>query len=302
MSEGVVLMSFDLDIFSSREKALIVWFFLFMLWAIPQRNIRKSLRAVLKALFQKKIFAVIMAMFVYASLLVYAFYRVHVWDISLLKDTVFWVFGSAFVLLMNVGDASKEDGYFKKLILDNLKLIILLEFIINFYAFNFWIEMIVIPILSLIAVISAVSETKPEFAPAKKLVDSILWLFGVCLIIFTISNICKNCQSLLDMSNLRAVMLPPALTITYVPFLYFFALVMLYETLFVRVDIFLSNRKNLARLVKIETIKTCKADLKKLKHVSSKMIPDVRLLDDIQSVQDYFKQFNRKKDGHIKCC
>ncbi|MBU1862784.1 MAG: hypothetical protein KKH94_03855, partial [Candidatus Omnitrophica bacterium] len=61
-------MSFDLDIFSSREKALFVWFFLFMLWAIPQRNIRKSLWAVVKALFQKKIFAVIVAMFVYASL------------------------------------------------------------------------------------------------------------------------------------------------------------------------------------------------------------------------------------------
>lgn len=295
-------MAFDLDIFSSREKALIVWFFLFMLWAIPQRNIRKSLWAVVKVLFQKKIFAVIMAMFIYASMLVYAFYRVHAWDISLLKDTAFWVLGSAFVLLMNVGDASKEDGYFKKLILDNLKLIVLLEFVINFYTLNFWIEMIVIPILSLVAVVSAVSKTKPEFAPAKKLADSILWFFGVCLIIFTVSNICKNYHSLLDMSNLRAVMLPPVLTITYVPFLYFFALTMLYETLFVRVDIFLSNRKDLARLIKMETIKTCKANLKKLKHVSSKMIPDVRLLDDIQSVQDYFKQFNRKKDGRVICC
>jgi len=295
-------MLLDLDIFSSREKALIVWCALFMLWAVSQRNVRKALWGVVKILFHKKIFAVIMAMFVYASMLVYVFHKVNIWDFSLIKDTVFWVFGSAFVLLMNIDSVSKEKGYFKKLVFDNIKLIVLLEFVINFYTFNFWLEMIIMPVLFIIAVMSALSETKQEFAQVKKLVDSILWLFGVGLIIFTVSSVFKNYQSLVNTSNIRIIILSPALTIAYIPFLYFFALVMSYETLFVRVDIFLSNRKDLARLIKIETIKTCKANLKKLKHISSRMIPDVRLLDDIQSVREYFKKFNSKKDGHTICC
>jgi len=291
-------MLLDLDIFSSREKALIVWLVLFMVWACFQRNIRKSLWGVVKVLFHRKIFAVILAMFSYALMLVYAFHRLHIWDYSLVKDTVFWVFGSAFILLMNVDNASKEEGYFKKLVADNLKLIVLLEFVVTFYTFNFWLEMTIMPILFIVAVISAMSEAKQEFAQVKKLVDSILWLFGVGLIILTVSSIFKHYQSLVDISNIRTIMLPPALTIAYIPFLYFFALVMSYETLFVRLDIFLSNRKDLARLIKIEAIKTCKGNLNKLKLISSKIIPEVRGLSDLEAVREYFRVISNKR---IKC-
>jgi hypothetical protein len=185
-------ITFFANTLNGREKAVFVWLFIFLCWALSQKNIRKSLVNVLKSFFQVKIFTVFVAMFAYIFLILWLFYNIQIWDFESIKDILFWLFGSAIVLLMNTNQATQDDNYFRKILKDNLKLIVVLEFVVGLYAFNFWIEMIFVPVIFFIVAMGAVAEIKKEYLQVKKIIDFVSSAIGIFLIIFVISQIVKD--------------------------------------------------------------------------------------------------------------
>ena len=284
---------FFINTLNGREKAVIVWFLIFLFWALSQKNIRTSMLGVLKAFFQKKIITVFLAMFVYIFFIILLFSKLQIWNASLTKDTGFWILGSAFVLLMNVNNATQDDHHFKKILIDNLKLILVLEFIITLYSFDFWIEMLFVPVMFLIVAMGAVAEIKKEYLPVKKLIDYILSFIGIFLIIFAISKVIGDYQGFLTANNLRSFVLPPLMTLAYIPFLYIFALIMAYEMLFVRLDIFLKNDKKLAGFAKQKIFRLCFLNLGKLNRFAKESTSDLLNLRDKNGILNLVERFNR---------
>jgi len=248
---------------------------------------------VLKAFFQKKIITVFLAMFVYIFFIILLFSKLQIWNASLTKDTGFWILGSAFVLLMNVNNATQDDHHFKKILIDNLKLILVLEFIITLYSFDFWIEMLFVPVMFLIVAMGAVAEIKKEYLPVKKLIDYILSFIGIFLIIFAISKVIGDYQGFLTANNLRSFVLPPLMTLAYIPFLYIFALIMAYEMLFVRLDIFLKNDKKLAGFAKQKIFRLCFLNLGKLNRFAKESTSDLLNLRDKNGILNLVERFNK---------
>src|SRR2546421_9768941 len=158
-------MEYIVNFFNNREKALIIWILIVLVLLLANKDIRPSFLSVLKALFATKIVIALLVMLAYISLVVFAAYTVHFWDLSLLKDTIMWVLGTAVIMFVNYDKAIKESHYFKKVLLDNVKLVILLEFIINFYVFNLVVELLLVPVLFAIAALLAISGTKKEYKP-----------------------------------------------------------------------------------------------------------------------------------------
>ena len=284
---------FFINTLNGREKAVIVWFLIFLFWALSQKNIRTSMLGVLKTFFQKKIITVFLAMFVYIFFIILLFSKLQIWNASLTKDTGFWILGSAFVLLMNVNNATQDDHHFKKILIDNLKLILVLEFIITLYSFNFWIEMLFVPVMFLIVAMGAVAEIKKEYLPVKKLIDYILSFIGIFLIIFAISKVIGDYQGFLTANNLRSFVLPPLMTLAYIPFLYIFALIMAYEMLFVRLDIFLKNDKKLAGFAKQKIFRLCFLNLGKLNRFAKESTSDLLNLRDKNGILNLVERFNK---------
>ena len=284
---------FFINTLNGREKAVIVWFLIFLFWALSQKNIRTSMLGVLKAFFQKKIITVFLAMFVYIFFIILLFSKLQIWNASLTKDTGFWILGSAFVLLMNVNNATQDDHHFKKILIDNLKLILVLEFIITLYSFDFWIEMLFVPVMFLIVTMGAVAEIKKEYLPVKKLIDNILSFIGIFLIIFAISKVIGDYQGFLTANNLRSFVLPPLMTLAYIPFLYIFALIMAYEMLFVRLDIFLKNDKKLAGFAKQKIFRLCFLNLGKLNRFAKESTSDLLNLRDKNGILNLVERFNK---------
>jgi len=284
---------FFINTLNGREKAVIVWFLIFLFWALSQKNIRTSMLGVLKAFFQKKIITVFLAMFVYIFFIILLFSKLQIWNASLTKDTGFWILGSAFVLLMNVNNATQDDHHFKKILIDNLKLILVLEFIITLYSFDFWIEMLFVPVMFLIVTMGAVAEIKKEYLPVKKLIDYILSFIGIFLIIFAISKVIGDYQGFLTANNLRSFVLPPLMTLAYIPFLYIFALIMAYEMLFVRLDIFLKNDKKLAGFAKQKIFRLCFLNLGKLNRFAKESTSDLLNLRDKNGILNLVERFNK---------
>lgn len=54
--------------------------------------------------------------------------------------------------------------------------------------------------------------------------------------------------------NLKTLILPPLLTVAFIPFVYLFALIITYETLFVRLSIFNKNNPDLIKFTKHKII------------------------------------------------
>lgn len=228
--------------FNNREIASIIWLLIFLIWAIFQKDIRRSLFSLLRVFASKKILSIILFMFLYVFLIVCSLYWIRFWQFSMLKDTIIWLLSVAFLTLMNTTKVDENEHYFKDVIFDNLKLIVILEFIITSYVFNLAVELILMPFLALVIMLSTFAGTKKEYNLVKKIMDNILATIGFCFIVFALFNIAADFGGFANISNFRDFMLPPILTFSYLPFIYFIALCMKYETIFVRMDFFNLNK------------------------------------------------------------
>lgn len=260
-------MNFATEIFNNREKALIVWAICLFVWALFQEKIRTSLAALLEILFSKKIVILLTAMLLYILLIVFLFYKMRFWDYSLMKDTIYWTMGTAFVMTLNFNKANQDDRYFNKLFADAIKMLSILtvfELIIDLYTFSFLIELILQPILAVILIVRVFAEIKGGLNSVKKLADSILWVIGAIIIVCIFRELIKNPHNFANMYNAHVFLLLPALTIMFLPFVYFLAVYAGYENIFVRLDMRLDKDNALNKFAKHKIFNACFLNLKEL--------------------------------------
>jgi len=284
-------MNLITNTFNNREISIFLWVFIFCVWALSGEKLRISFINVLKVFFQKKILLAIFFMILYSSFIVFLYYRAGFWNKSLVKDTIYWFFGIAFIMLMNINKASEKEHFFKSIILDNVKLILILEFIINLYVFNIFIELILIPVLFFIAGMSAIAENKEKYNPVKKLLDYILMILGVWILIHATYNIINNYRSFINKENLFGFCLTPLLTLSYLPFIYFMALYMQYEVFFVRMG-FLNTNKSYINYAKWRIIIFCNFNLRKLNRFSKGI--DALQIGNISDINLIIQNFKNK--------
>jgi len=218
------------------------------------------------------------------------------WDISLVKDTVYWILGVASVLLVNVNEANKNRLYFKNLVLNNIKLVIIIEFIVNIYTFNFVVELFIFPIISLFVIIAAFTEIKKEYLTVNQMANVIIGVFGFAVVIFFFVNLISDFQNFWVLDNLRAFLLPILLVITFVPFLYLVAIFMAYELLFARLDIFLKKDKDVAKYAKKQIFLLCNIKFSRLNRFMRENTSKLTKFNDkagIDKIVSDFKQDNQ---------
>jgi hypothetical protein len=261
---------FNMNILSAlnnREIATAIWLTVIFLGAMFISGVRHSFSDLLNALFNKKIVGPIIVMLVYIFLVIMIFKKVGFWDMSATKDTILWTLGTAFVSYFSLNKVAQDDNFFKNLILENIKFIFILEFVINLYSFNLAVELIVIPMVSFIVVLNAYAVSKPECRQVKKILNLLLGVFGLFLLVMTFREIVLDFQKFATLKNLRDFFLPPLLSIALLPFVYVMALVMQYEMFFVRINI--ANKNSvIAKKVKRKIFAACNINLSKLIKVS----------------------------------
>jgi hypothetical protein len=131
-------------------------------------------------------------------------------------------------------------------------------------------ELILVPIVTLVVMLKAVAELKPEHKQVETILDYALRLFGIGLIILTFHNATVDFQSFATPRNLRDLLLPPVFTIAFLPFIYLVALFMKYESVFIRIDFFNDNSE-LAGYAKRRILAACHFNLRNLNKFSKKV-------------------------------
>ncbi|MDO9339501.1 MAG: hypothetical protein Q7T72_03130 [Bacteroidales bacterium] len=258
-----------INIFNNREIVLIIYLLIFISWTLTQKKIRESIFNVLKVLTGRLIFLSIITLLLYISLIIYGLYFLKFWDFSMLKDSIYWTFGVGFILMMNSNKALQEDHYFKKILRDNFKLVLILEFVVGLYVFGLITEFILMPFVIFFSLMIAYTEVYKEYFQVKNLLQIVFGIIGTGYLIYSGYMIYQDFNEFTSYNTLKSFLFPILMTFLFLPFAYFYALYMHYESLFVRLQSSLKDDKALRRYAKKRVLIAVNFSLLRLKKITS---------------------------------
>jgi hypothetical protein len=224
------------DVFNSREIATACWLGAGLIWMVFKSPARKALWGVLRTFFCRQILVPVCIMALWCGISVWLLAGVGLWKAALLKDTIMWFCAGALAMAMRLA-TSKEEDVFRKVVADNFRIVILLEFLLNTYTFSLPVELILMPLIALVAMIGEYASWHAEHAPVAKLMQIVQALFGFAILAYAAARAISDLGSLASLDTFRSVALAPLLSALFIPFLYVFLVAVKYQEVFVRLEI-----------------------------------------------------------------
>jgi len=223
-------------IFTTREIVLSIYITIIVIFVLARKKIRDGLAEVIRIALTPKLIIPFALILVCAAIIVYIFTRVSIWDWIYLKDVIVWVIFVGVPLCFNMASKGIEKYTFRNIVIDNLRLTAILEFFCSTFTFNFWVELLLQPVLAFFILMNTIAAKKDEYTPAKKVIDFILVIGGFILLYYTVLNAIdffKNSETESEFVDIVvSFCLPIILSLLYLPFMYLFAVYARYESLF----------------------------------------------------------------------
>jgi len=278
-----------MNLFNNREIATAIWLLVIFALMLFKRDIRKSISDAFKAFFDIKILSSIFFMIAYTAGIVFVLYQINFWNISLLKDTVVWFCFTAIVMCSNLVTSETDQNLFRKVIVDTIKIVIILEFIVNIYTFSLAVELILIPVVTSIAILGVFAKTDEKYSSVAKLTNGLLIIIGIVILIFSISNVVSDYKNFVSLDTLRNFLLIPLLTISFLLFIYLMVLFSTYEILFTRLNVGCKKNKKLKMYAKRKIIHQCLLSLKKVKKALNGDTYNLKYIRDEEDIDKMIK-------------
>ena len=221
-----------MDIFNNREIALAIWSLIALAYCLSIPSVRPAAKSVVMALFHRILVIHFLIMMSYIGIVVLILWKVGFWEIDQSKNTIFWSFSAGAVSLFRISSISKGNLNLSEAIRDNFKIVVVVEFVAVFYAFSLVVELIIIPIASLVVMMLAVSENKEEHRVAEKFLTAIMTIFGLIMLSYSISRTVTDPSGFFNFQTLRDFYLPPLLSTLFLPYVFGMIIYFGYENAF----------------------------------------------------------------------
>ncbi|MGE6395965.1 hypothetical protein [Chryseobacterium scophthalmum] len=279
-----------LNSFSNREISILFW--TTITFSILIFIAKKEFLNVLKAFFHYKILTSIIAFSLYCISVIFLLSKINYWDISLIKDTIIWFLTAGIVVLFNINKVDSTN-YFINVLKDNLKVILFLEFVINFYTFGLITELIIIPIITCITILFEYSKytmlKNSNHIKANKALQQMLSIIGITILIYVLYKTISDYKILFTESNIKSFYLPIILSVLTIPFYYFLAIYMIYEEFFIRLNLMFRDKK-IENEIKKNIILTAGLNINKITKI--KNVFEKNCIYE-QSIKSYIKSISR---------
>jgi hypothetical protein len=279
--------------FNGREQAAAIWLLVALVAALFNKGIRGAILAFVRSLFARRLIWIYTSATLWFVAIVVVLEKTGMWNSLLIKDTVMWFVGTAFVLIFNVNNA--KEHFFRDAVVDNLKLTALLEFVSNIYSFNVWIELPLTLVIFSFSMVGEVASKKPEYVPVKRLIEGVLSFIGWAMLAFVVYKSISNFSELATWDTARSLVLPLILTIAFIPYVYALALQLAYEVVFFRVDFALRDNRPLARFARERLSKLCSNSVARVKRVTDSSEFDPWNLKSRKEVLDMIDRLKRNE-------
>ncbi len=219
---------------NNREIATFAILGAFAVWVAASPKIRPSFRGIGKQLFAWKLALPLVS---YVALVVAAVSMASglgIWSFDFVGATVLWFLFTGFSWFLNSASAGKDPDFFKRRFLETLGFAAFLEFFVNVHVFPLLVELVGQAFLLFVVLLNAVASREDRYRPIAKLTSMILIATTVVLIGYTVHDLVSGWSTLDLKMMLRELLLPIWLAAIAIPFLYAFAFLMGYESLFSR--------------------------------------------------------------------
>lgn len=212
------------DFFNSREDAILLWGLAILCFALYKdfRGIGASLLAVVRSLLAWKLLLLFGSVLVYSAALVYGASQLGVWHTSALKATIYWFIGTGLVLAGEaVTTGARDDGAFlRKVLLAVVTATILIEFVVNVYAFPLAIEIVLVGVLSLFVAWKALAPYDPSItASTRTFIEGVLASVGLLYVGYFLVRVVGDLGGFFSRKNAEDLLVGPVLTLMVIPLL-----------------------------------------------------------------------------------
>ena len=231
--------------FSSRELAVTFWAVAFLTLALSNKGVRESVLNLVRKALLSKLIIVWLSLAAYSVILVFGLRKLGFWKFDLLKDTLIWFAFGALTYPFQFHDPQKTPRVLKVLVRDSLSVLIVVEVLVETYTFSLPIELIIVPTVTLIVMMGAVSEMQEEEKPIAKMLGNIQALVGFVLIAIVIQRAATDPEHSF-IAALLSSLIVVVLSLATWPYICFLRLVFVYEGMLWRIG----WKKNVPRAFK----------------------------------------------------
>ena len=266
-----------MDIFSTRELATAFWVGAILIAVgmaiVTNKKIRQGFIGVLKCFFNRKLRKLWEIYFLYIGIITLMFSRSPIWKNIYLKDIIVWTLFSGLTICMNAVAGEADEKYISKVLKDNIRFTVVTEFLLSTFTFSFWVELIIIPITTVIVLFDTVAEHKSDAIAVHKLLQDMMAFAGLCVILQTVRVGILEYRELNVINTLVSFFIPIVYLLLVTPLEYAFELYSKYEMLFIQMHFKEPRDKKVKRKRHLKVIKACGLSVRKIILFQKQCIP-----------------------------
>lgn len=266
-----------MNLFSTRELAAAFWTGVILaavgIAIVTNKKIRKDFIEVLKGVFDRKLRKLWEIYLSYIGIITFLFSRLPIWENIYLKDIVVWTLFSGRTICMNAVSGEADEKYIFKVLKDNIRFTMVTELLLSTFTFSFWVELIIIPITTVIVLLDTVAEHKSDALAAHKLFQNVIAFIGLCVILQTVRVGIREYRELNVINTLVSFFIPIVYLLLTTPLEYAFELYSKYEMLFIRMHFKEPSDKRVQRKRHLKVIKVCGLSVKRIMLFQKQCIP-----------------------------
>ena len=220
-----------MDIFNNREIAVGIWLLVVTLLALLSKSIRKifleSFPRLCKLFFNRWILIPLGLAAGYIVLVILVLQKTGFWNSGLLKNTILWCISVPVVLMFRI--STQDENSFWNAVKDNFRATAALEFVVAFYTFSLWVELLIVPVTTVLVAMQAVAEVKKDYKLVEKLLSNLLGLIGLSLLVYATYKLFADFANFTQPGAITDFSLPVLLSVLLLPFLFIFAVFANYD-------------------------------------------------------------------------
>jgi hypothetical protein len=224
----------------NREKALLFWVAVLIAVAFRMRAGRDFVRTI-GGVLRGKLLLMLLGYVLYVAGVIVLLAGAGFWTTAVASATAFWFAGPGMVMFLTSNAAISDPHYLRNLLQRALWFLLGIEFIVNLYVFPLAVEILLVPVVAVIAVFGALPPDTKGAAGAKKFSETALAAFGVFLFIRFAVRVATDFSDFTSSETLARFWLPSVLTLAVLPFFYLLGVYMLYEQAFLRLGFFMEG-------------------------------------------------------------
>lgn len=204
-----------------------------LVWPATRDTVRQGFRSIVSAMHWKLVTS-FLALICWIVLCLHLGSLASLWDVGLLKDSIIITLTFAIPMMFRIPKAETGGAIVRRLMLDSLGFVALLEFYVNVEPLPLVGELLLQVVVAALVMLNTVAATRPEWASVRKLTGGLLSVIGVGLILWTTAGVIRDRDTLDWIDLLRSFLLGVWLPALLLPFFYVVAFLMAAEMIFMR--------------------------------------------------------------------